>query len=1073
MNALNKLSRFLPVFVIVFTAFLFVGCGKIPQDPPTLHEFDLNVEHAEKRITVNLNASKPLEYSKDNGTSWQIEKIFTNLTVGETYQIVVRYAETDEFDASPASNAISITIKAESTEQTLTSNDFTVETSTSNRSLRVTSALSGIEYSINNGSTWTSNGYWSSLTPGRYNVIARYKETDTTMASAPCEPFEVIVKGEYGMPYVNKDNINCTDTTITITTAPNSQAMEFAISEGSRSTNLDTLVWQEEKVFTGLKPDTTYYIYVRYKASEFFIATPSRYYYDTYVTTEKTQREAPTLTLDDISVDVETGVITVNKSGVGLRFNYTIKGQTNNVWVKENTYDNAWGKTYLITIQYSDEGGYAGTAPSQTVEVAVPYKQYKNVVWNTDNISLDLANKTITCTAPTGEDFDAQSLCFFIGTNTENMRPFDQYKGGSDTVFANALFGTTYYLYAKIAFNYPYAQWNSQVVEVNFPRMQHSEITLSSAENGNVVVNQENATVTVNVSLTSGETGEISYYLDNEKQSSNSFAVTRGVDHTVYIKIAQDDTYAEFTSNTLTINVDKLDRTDTFTTSNISISQKTITVTGFEENAMYKFGDNDWTTENTYTVAKFNTTLDVSVKYEADDTYNAYTQTLSVTVPQANLTQPVINVETDVKIEGNTLTITPDATQYSSLGIDNVEFEYSFESNSNWGDSNTYTITKRGFTLTICVITKTTDEYTNDGSITWAYYKLDKLTREYTFTAEDIAVSVDEEKATATLNATAQERIGNATVQLCPKNNQDEYPTSNYNATATLASGSDAVYGKNYYVKVKVLGDNMYADYYFDTELTVFVQKLTRTGDFLLNVDKTVKDESESKKPIVYFTYSTKIGDYNTYESSGLHIEQVYIQIPNETGTPDTVTATNQTTTIDSTKYYLQYEFTNENPRGKTYTYYYTIKETNKFEAYTSQNYEITVDKHKPTSFITGMKLTDTSSETAGFNESTKIYTFKCKIANDTETGNYTFTLDSTEYRWWSDNHIEVYINNEKITRNELSYDKDPVTITYALDNPPVIKFVYTYSTENDYYCKVIQEYQLGKGISPQPTRYE
>lgn len=90
----------MPVFVIVFTAFLFVGCGKIPQDPPTLHEFDLNIEHAEKRITVNLNASKTLEYSKDNGTSWQIEKIFTNLTVGETYQIVVRYAETDEFDAS-------------------------------------------------------------------------------------------------------------------------------------------------------------------------------------------------------------------------------------------------------------------------------------------------------------------------------------------------------------------------------------------------------------------------------------------------------------------------------------------------------------------------------------------------------------------------------------------------------------------------------------------------------------------------------------------------------------------------------------------------------------------------------------------------------------------------------------------------------------------------------------------------------------------------------------------------------------------------------------------------------------
>ncbi len=1070
MNALNKLSRFLPVFVIVFTAFLFVGCGKIPQDPPTLHEFDLNIEHAEKRITVNLNASKPLEYSKDNGTSWQIEKIFTNLTVGETYQIVVRYAETDEFDASPASNAISVTIKAESTKQTLTSSDFTVETSTSNKSLRITSALLGIEYSINKGTTWTSNGYWSNLTPGKYNVIARYKETNTTMASAPCEPFEVIVKGEYGMPYVNKDNINCTDTTITITTDPNSQTMEFAISENNQS-NVDynALVWQEEKVFTGLKPYTTYYIYVRYKASEFFIATPQKYYYDTYVTTAKAQRQAPTLTLDDIKVNVETGIITVNKSGVGLRFNYTIKGQTNNVWIKENTYDNAWGKTYLITIQYSEEGGYAGTAPSQTVEVTVPYKQYKNVVWNTDNISLYLANKTITCTAPTGEDFDAQSLCFFIGTNTENMRPFNQYKGGSDTVFANAIYGTTYYLYAKIAFNYPYADWTSQAVEVNFPRMQHSEITLSSTENGNVVVNQENATVTVNVSLPSGETGEISYYLDNEKQSSNSFVVTRGVDHTVYIKIAQDDTYAEFTSNTLTVNVAKLDRTDTLTESNIAISKKTITVTGFEANAMYKFGDNDWTTENTYTVAKYNTTLDVSVKYEADDTYNAYTQTLSVTVPQLVLTQPVINVETDVKIEGNTLTITPNATQYSSLGIDNVEFDYSFGGYSNWQNSNNYTITKRGVKLDIYVIAKITDEYTNNDTPTNVTVQLDKLTRAYSFTAEDIAVSVDEEKATATLSATAQERIGNnATVQLCPKNNQDQYPTSNYNATATLASGNQAVYGKDYSVKVKVLGDNMYADYYFDKELTVFVPKLTRTGDFLPNVNKTVKDEYESKNPIVHFTYSAKIGNYNTYESSGLHIEKVYIQIPNETETPDTVTATNQTTTIDSTTYYWQYEFTNENPRGKTYTYYYTIKESNKFEAYTSQNYEITVDKHKPTT-IKAIYLKNNDSATEGYDAQGPSYTFKYNIIKNAETDKYTFTLSSDQW-WWTHKEIEIYLNGQKIPSNIV----DPVTITYTLDdNPPMIKFVYTYETGNDYYYKFIQEYQLKSSVSKQTPRFE
>ena len=159
--------------------------------------------------------------------------------------------------------------------------------------------------------------------------------------------------------------------------------------------------------------------------------------------------------------------------------------------------------------------------------------------------------------------------------------------------------------------------------------------------------------------------------------------------------------------------------------------------------------------------------------------------------------------------------------------------------------------------------------------------------------------------------------------------------------------------------------------------------------------------------------------------------------------------------------------FLTKHEGGTTYTYYYTIKETNKFEAYTSQNYEIEVTKHSPTT-IKAIYLTNNDTATEGYNGTDLTYTFKYNITKNAETNEYTFTLSDSQW-WWTHTEVEIYLNGQKIPSNIV----DPITITYTLDNPPMIKFVYTYETGNDYYYKFIQEYQLNSSVSRQTPRFE
>ena len=67
-----------------------------------LDEDDIEITKSDTTITVTSpdNTGGDFEYSKDGGITWQDSNEFSGLNPGETYEISVRYKETDEYNAS-------------------------------------------------------------------------------------------------------------------------------------------------------------------------------------------------------------------------------------------------------------------------------------------------------------------------------------------------------------------------------------------------------------------------------------------------------------------------------------------------------------------------------------------------------------------------------------------------------------------------------------------------------------------------------------------------------------------------------------------------------------------------------------------------------------------------------------------------------------------------------------------------------------------------------------------------------------------------------------------------------------
>ena len=87
---------------------LTVIINKAAQTAPAAPTMSSNSSNSITLNTVENNANgAAAEYSKDGGSTWQSSPEFTGLTPGTSYTFAVRYAETENYAASPASDTAS------------------------------------------------------------------------------------------------------------------------------------------------------------------------------------------------------------------------------------------------------------------------------------------------------------------------------------------------------------------------------------------------------------------------------------------------------------------------------------------------------------------------------------------------------------------------------------------------------------------------------------------------------------------------------------------------------------------------------------------------------------------------------------------------------------------------------------------------------------------------------------------------------------------------------------------------------------------------------------------------------
>lgn len=231
--------------------------------------------------SVTVESKEGCEYSIDGGNTWQTNGTFTGLTFGTEYDIICRREDEPEY-TSPA-----LTVKTVFPAPVLvkrTDTSITVDTK------------DGLEYSIDNGSTWQLDGEFTGLTAGtRYEIVAR-RENDTDTVSGP---LIVATKTVQGSPSEPPMLISKTDTTITVEADPD---MEYSIDGGS--------TWQKDGTFTGLSEGTEYEIISRFTETDDSAASapsePLVVTTKTYPTAEIVPPNILSVSVTSISVEPET-----------------------------------------------------------------------------------------------------------------------------------------------------------------------------------------------------------------------------------------------------------------------------------------------------------------------------------------------------------------------------------------------------------------------------------------------------------------------------------------------------------------------------------------------------------------------------------------------------------------------------------------------------------------------------------------------------------------------------------------------------------------------------------------------
>ena len=299
--------------------------------------------------TIEVNAfggTGQLEYSINNGDAWQESPLFEGLTPG-TYQVRVRddNACLNIYDANPVTltqpEALSLASVEVSGNTCYESNDGAIAATAQG-------GTGQIEYSINSGETWQSDGSFEELPAGSYNLMIQ----DENGCQFNCEmnPISITQPEELVLSGVDKTDITCygqANGTIEVFAGGGTGALTYSIDDGAN--------WQSGGEFTGLT-EGAYDVWVK-DAKGCMTPWPEN---------PVTIQEPESLAFADVMVseischNEEDGEIEMTGQGGTEALSYSIDNGSN--WEASNSFDNLEPREYNIwmkdandcTVEYAD-----------------------------------------------------------------------------------------------------------------------------------------------------------------------------------------------------------------------------------------------------------------------------------------------------------------------------------------------------------------------------------------------------------------------------------------------------------------------------------------------------------------------------------------------------------------------------------------------------------------------------------------------------------------------------------------------------------------------------------------------
>lgn len=288
----------------------------------------LTCQGGDGHIHISADFTSDLEYSIDGGSTWQQNSNFTNLEAG-TYEIHVR----------PVGSPECISISMATIEDFIQTEIISVsptdisDCQEMDGSILIDANGEAIEYSIDNGQSWSSDNYFENLPAGNYDIIVRSSldqdcfDSESISLTAPGTPSIV---SSIALP-----SSQCFPTSGSILIEAESTGTSLLYS-------LDGIEWQEENEFINLSTGS-YTIYVQDEENPNCITQDQ-------LILDEIDDELPTASIsesDPTECNFSDGRISISINEPSVEFSIDA-GQN---WQDDPNFDNLFAGTYVLIIR--------------------------------------------------------------------------------------------------------------------------------------------------------------------------------------------------------------------------------------------------------------------------------------------------------------------------------------------------------------------------------------------------------------------------------------------------------------------------------------------------------------------------------------------------------------------------------------------------------------------------------------------------------------------------------------------------------------------------------------------------